>query len=204
MKIVFKLSILIGLIGCTATTRAIIVDKNKQPNIIFVFVDDMGFGDLACYGNKAIKTPNLDKMASDGVLFTNFTTSSPVCSPSGAAIMTGQYPVRHQIHYALSQDKHNQDYKMPNYLDPKAEMLPRLLQSGGYFTGHFGKWHLGKTKDSPSPHDYGIDEVKIHTSSDNGPAPIWGGGTVHSGTGEVGPLRGCKSSLYEGGIRVPL
>ena len=115
----------------------------SPPNIIFVFVDDMGFGDLGCYGNTVIITPNLDKMASDGMLFTNFTTSSPVCSPSRTAVMTGQYPVRHQIHYALGNEQHNQDYRMPNYLDPKAEMLPRLLQSAGYTTVHIGKWHLG-------------------------------------------------------------
>jgi len=287
---------------------------NEKPNIIFVFADDMGFGDLGCYGNKVIRTPYLDKMASEGILFTNFTVSSPVCSPSRTAIMTGQYPTRNNIHYALSGNlKHNQEYKMPNYLDPKKEMLTRLLQSAGYTTAHFGKWHLGNTKDAPSPHDYGIDVVKIHSgtlydeselcykgvkqadktktlmditidfveqhrdtpfyincwltdphsvlspnaeqlaeypelesrargftsatqvyssvitdvdkhvgrllnkldelglsrntlvvfSSDNGPAPIWGIGTVHSGTGDVGPLRGCKASLYEGGIRVP-
>jgi N-acetylgalactosamine-6-sulfatase len=314
--VILKLSVFMVVIGLSCIgkpTKAVEKKNIKQPNIIFVFADDMGFGDLGCYGNTVIKTPNLDKMASEGMLFTNFTTSSPVCSPSRVAIMSGQYPVRHQIHYALSHDKHNQDYKMPNCLDPKAEMLPRLLQTGGYKTAHFGKWHLGGTKDSPSPHDYGIDEVKIDTgtildeselcykgvnqadktktvmditidfverhqdkpffincwicdphallepspeqladypeleskakgftsapqvynavitdidrhvgrlldkldelglsentlvvfSSDNGPAPIWAGGTKHSGTGEVGPLRGCKSSLYEGGIRVP-
>ncbi len=315
MKItLLRISILFVLFAFAENTKAIEKKREKQPNIIFVFADDMGFGDLGCYGNKIIKTPNLDKMAAEGILFSNFTVSSPVCSPSRAAIMTGQYPARSLIHYALGgNEKHNSKFQMPNYLDPKKEMLTRLLQSAGYTTAHFGKWHLGKTKDSPSPHEYGIDEVKIHTgtvrdesercytgvkqadktrvlmditidfvekhkdkpffincwitdphavlapsaeqlaeypelaskakgftsstqvynavitdvdrqvgrlldkleelgltgntllvfSSDNGPAPIWDTATAHSGTGDVGPLRGCKASLYEGGIRVP-
>src|SRR5688500_7393151 len=70
----------------------------KRPNIIFILADDLGWGDLGCYGNREIATPNLDRLATGGAQFTQFYTSNPVCSPSRTGFMTGQYPARHQIH----------------------------------------------------------------------------------------------------------
>jgi N-acetylgalactosamine-6-sulfatase len=251
-------------------------------------------------------------MAARGLLFTNFTVPSPVCSPSRVGVMTGQYPARHRFHGHLASIEINQRRHMPNYLDPHTVTVTRLMQSAGYATGHFGKWHMGGPQDkrAPAPETYGIDvsatvlsngpgykqrgdrradssrRIMQHTldfieahaeksffincwlvdphsvlapsqeqldgypalqsrakgftsttqvysavvtdvdkqigrlletldrlelsrqtlvvfSSDNGPAPIWGIDTAHSGAGDVGPLRGCKASLYEGGIRVP-
>ena len=133
--------------------------QHSKPNIVFVFVDDMGFGDLGCYGNKVIRTPNLDKMAAEGILFTNFTVASPVCSPSRVAIMTGLYPARTRFHGHLASIEENQQRSMPNYLDANIPTLTKLLKSAGYATGHFGKWHMGGPQDNaaPTPESYGID-----------------------------------------------
>jgi len=133
--------------------------ENKKPNIVLVFCDDLGFGDLGCYGNPKIRTPHLDKMASQGMLFTNFTVASPVCSPSRAGLMTGQFPSRLRFHGHLASLANNQQRGMPNFLDPDAITLTKMLQSAGYVTGHFGKWHMGGPQDktAPAPEQYGID-----------------------------------------------
>ncbi len=138
-----------------------------RPNVIFIFADDLGWGDLGCYGNRQIKTPNLDRLAERGTLFTQFYVNSPVCSPSRTAIMTGQYPARHRIHGHLATHQQNQRRDMPDWLDPAAPTLTRLLQQAGYATAHFGKWHLGSGEGAPLPAEYGID---VHrTLNSNGP-----------------------------------
>lgn len=129
-----------------------------RPNFIFIFADDLGWGDLGSYGHPHLKTPSLDKMARQGILLTDFYVANPVCSPSRTAVMTGQYPARHRIHRHFNNDHdRNASLNMPDFLDPKATLITRLLQENGYKTGHFGKWHLGGTDDAPSPAEYGID-----------------------------------------------
>ena len=115
----------------------------SSPNIVFIFADDWGYGDLSAHGSTWIKTPNIDQMASEGIDFESFTVNSPVCSPSRAAVMTGQFPARNSIHQHFAGIESNQKRGMPDWLDPSVPMLPRLLQEAGYKTGHFGKWHLG-------------------------------------------------------------
>lgn len=138
-----------------------------RPNVIFIFADDLGWGDLNCYGNRNIKTPNLDRMARSGILFTNFYVANPVCSPSRTAIMTGQYPSRHKIHTALNANpEENNRFDLNHFLDPGNTLITRLFQDNGYKVGHFGKWHLGGTKDSPLPSEYGIDEYLVTNSRD--------------------------------------
>jgi arylsulfatase A-like enzyme len=133
--------------------------EGNRPNVIFIFSDDLGWGDLGCYGNRDIRTPNLDKLAEQGLLLTDFYVSNPVCSPSRTAIMTGQYPSRHRIHTALGNTfEHNRTNDQADFLDPGNVLLTRLFQDNGYTTGHFGKWHLGATPGAPSPSAYGIDE----------------------------------------------
>lgn len=134
--------------------------KAKPPNIVFIFADDWGYGDLSCHGSNTVKTPYLDRLAQEGIDFQNFTVCNPVCSPSRTAVMTGQFPARHCIHQHFAGVEHHQKTGMPDWLDPDVPMLPRMLQQAGYVTGHFGKWHLTNRHidDAPLPPAYGYDE----------------------------------------------
>jgi N-acetylgalactosamine-6-sulfatase len=132
----------------------------KHPNIIFIFADDWGYGDLGIHGSAFCKTPHLDRMATEGIDFQQFTVNNPVCSPSRTAVMTGQFPARHCIHQHFASVEHHQKVGMPDWLDPKLPLLPKLLKKAGYVTGHFGKWHLTNRHipDAPLPTEYGFDE----------------------------------------------
>ena len=130
------------------------------PNIVLVFIDDMGWGDFSCFGNKAAKTPHIDRLAKEGVRFEQFYVNSPICSPSRTAISTGQYPQRWRITSYLAHRAINKRRGMAQWLDPKAPMLARSLQQAGYATGHFGKWHMGGQRDvdnAPAITEYGFD-----------------------------------------------
>ncbi len=133
----------------------------NHPNIIFIFIDDMGYSDLSCFGNKEMKTPNIDRLAKEGIRFTNYYDNSPICSPSRVAAITGSYPSRYRIYSYLDSREKNKQRGMADYLDPKAPTIARKLQQAGYATAHFGKWHLGGGRDvddAPLPKAYGIDE----------------------------------------------
>ncbi|MBL7106934.1 MAG: sulfatase-like hydrolase/transferase [Phycisphaerae bacterium] len=283
----------------------------KKPNIIFVFCDDLGWGDLGCFGNKKVKTPNIDRLAKEGLRLTQFYVGAPVCSPSRAAYMAGRFVAETGIHYAIGSPENNAKNNSAEWLNPDYFTVTDLMKEAGYVTGHVGKWHMGHRgleKDAPPPKEYGIDysvtthstgknlkgltnankadvitdealkfirehkdepfylnlwhmdphgvleptdemmepykhlmpNIKNHSgimavfyaivtnidknvgrlmdelkkqgiydntliifSSDNGPSPAWGPGTSHSGAGLAGPFRGCKASIYEGGIRMP-
>jgi N-acetylgalactosamine-6-sulfatase len=151
------------LFGHQASGRA------KPPNILFILFDDLGWGDLGCYGNRSIKTPNLDRFARQGALFSQFYVSAPVCSPSRCGFLTGNFPARHRIHDYLAALAVQAKKGMPNWLDPSATTLPRLLQQAGYATAHFGKWHLGSGPGAPEPKAYGFDAYRTH----NGNGPKW-------------------------------
>ncbi len=139
---------------------ALLHAADRKPNIVVVFIDDMGWSDLSCFGGKAAKTENIDRLAAEGIKFTNFYVSSPICSPSRVALTTGQYPHRWRItSYLASRDSNNQR-GMAQWLDPQAPMLARGLQRVGYLTGHFGKWHMGGQRDvgdAPLITAYGFD-----------------------------------------------
>lgn len=136
-----------------------------QPNIIFIFADDWGYGDMSTHGSDWIETPHLDRMAAEGIDFTNFTVNNPVCSPSRTAVMTGQFPARNSVHQHFAGIASNQKRGMPDWLDPDVPMLPRLLQQAGYKTGHFGKWHLGSGGGAPREDAYGYDEYATFNGS---------------------------------------
>mgnify|MGYP006282274071 CR=1 FL=1 len=141
--------------------------RAQRPNFVFIFADDWGWGDLGCYGHPHIQTPNLDRLASEGTLFSQFYVCSGVCSPSRAAVMTGQFPARHGIHGHFASADMNERRGMPNCLDPGAPTYTRLLREAGYSVGHFGKWHLGHGEGVPEPAEYGIDESRVNAG--NGP-----------------------------------
>lgn len=131
-----------------------------RPNIVFIFADDWGWGDLSCHGHPWIKTPNIDRLAREGTDFQRFTVASGVCSPSRTAVMTGHFPARYNIDGHFAWVPSNAKRNMPDWLSPKVPLLPRILKSTGYATAHFGKWHLSNNMipDSPLPGEYGYDE----------------------------------------------
>lgn len=134
--------------------------KSQPPNIILVFIDDMGWSDFSCFGNRDAQTPNIDRMAAEGLAFEQFYVNSPICSPSRVAISTGQYPQRWRITSYLAHRKQNKNRGIANWLDPKAPLLARSLHQAGYATGHFGKWHMGGQRDvdnAPPITKYGFD-----------------------------------------------
>lgn len=128
-------AVLAGLVG-TSFVRNSPAAAAHTPNIVFILCDDLGFGDLSCYGSK-IRTPNLDRMAAEGMRFTNFCSADPVCSPSRAALLTGRYPTRVGVpRVFFPQDKDGLN------LDEKT--LADILRVRGYKTMCVGKWHLGR------------------------------------------------------------
>jgi uncharacterized sulfatase len=131
-----------------------------KPNVILVLIDDMGRSDLSCFGGTKVTTQNIDRLASEGIRFDQFYVNMPICSPSRAALVTGQYPHRWRITSYLDNRKANENRGVAQWLDPKAPSLARELRKAGYATGHFGKWHLGGQRDvgdAPMITEYGFD-----------------------------------------------
>jgi arylsulfatase A-like enzyme len=133
-------TVCLWLVGWTVTLIASesVVAKNS-PNIIVIFCDDLGWGDLGCYGNPTIRTPNLDRMAREGQKWTQFYVAAPVCTPSRAALMTGRYPIRNGMTSAKGVLFPNSGGGLPT----KEITLAEMLKQQGYSTGIVGKWHLG-------------------------------------------------------------
>jgi arylsulfatase A-like enzyme len=147
-------------IAALLSLAAPLLEAEDRPNIILVFIDDMGWGDFSSFGNSEVTTENVDRLAAEGLRFEQFYVNSPICSPSRTAISTGQYPQRWRITSYLSNRAANEDRGMAQWLDPRAPMLARILKTAGYATGHFGKWHLGGQRDvgeAPLIGEYGFD-----------------------------------------------
>ena len=145
MKVLFRISFLSMLTVFSTVSHA-----QKQPNIIFVLTDDMGYSDLSCYGNPVIHTPFLDSVASVGVRATNYVVTSPSCTPSRASLLTGRYASR---------------YNLPDPIGPGSPLglpedevtIAEVLKKGGYRTAMIGKWHLGDKHDYNYPTAHGFD-----------------------------------------------
>jgi arylsulfatase A-like enzyme len=133
----------------------IITKAQEKPNIIFILADDLGYGDLSCYGAKDVQTPNIDELANNGIRFTKAYANSTVCSPSRAAILTGNYPDRVGVPGVIRDIPHN---SWGNLKDD-VETLPESLQKLYYNTALIGKWHLGY-KSPDLPNDRGFNYFK--------------------------------------------
>ena len=139
--------VLISLIGLASVQS---LRAEPSPNVIIVLADDLGYGDLGCYGAKDIQTPHLDRMAAEGTRFTDFSVTSALCTPSRAALMTGKYPGR----VGLATGVLRPDAKQG--LAAQEVTLAEVFKQAGYATGCIGKWHLGFVA-GMRPLDQGFD-----------------------------------------------
>lgn len=127
-------------------------DAAEKPNVLLIFVDDLGYGDLSAYGAKDLKSPNIDGLIASGMRFDNFYANCPVCSPTRAALLSGRYQDMVGVPGVIRTHPENNW----GYLSPDAVLLPALLKEAGYHTSIVGKWHLGL--ESPNvPNDRGFD-----------------------------------------------
>lgn len=136
-----------------------------RPNIVFILADDLGWADLPCYGNTFNEAPQLDRLAREGMRFTNAYAACPVCSPTRASIQSGQYPARVGIiDFITGHWRPYEEVRVPKnrtqYLPEKITTLAESLKQAGYATGYFGKWHLGNRKEwLPSNQGYDTSHV---------------------------------------------
>ena len=145
------------LILCLIFTSTVVFGQNSKPNIVIIYVDDLGYGDLSCYGASEVSTPNVDKLSQGGVRFTDGHCSAATCTPSRYSLLTGRYAFRKNA-AVLPGDA-------PLLISTSTPTLPSMLQKNGYKTAVIGKWHLGlgdgnvdwNGKVSPGPLEIGFD-----------------------------------------------
>lgn len=164
-------AVLQGAIAAAASYSSAVSAASRPPNFIVIVADDLGWGDLACYGNPWVKTPSLDRLAAEGTLYTNGYACSPVCSSSRSGMLTGRFPSRDRMYSWLGNREArtpdiNSKRGMPDWLDPAIPTVARTLSASGYATGLYGKWHLGDGA-APEPSAYGFSEYRL--SAGNGP-----------------------------------
>lgn len=150
---IFTLSLFLSLAAVAALAR---------PNVVLIVADDLGWADLACYGSDLHETPNLDRLSSQGMRFTEAYAASPVCTPTRASILTGKHPARLQmtIWREAALDRGNRQLLQPLCLDslPLEEVtLAEIFQDAGYRTAHIGKWHLGRAESYPEAHGFQVN-----------------------------------------------
>ena len=153
-KITICLCFLTVFLVNTSDRVAAQTEPERFPNIVFILADDLGYGDLSCYGQKGFTTPQIDSLAGDGLKFTQHYAGSTVCAPSRCALMTGFHTGHTEVRGNKSQDSGESNFP----LSPQAVTIAKILQNKGYATGCFGKWGLGAFMNSGDPLKQGFDE----------------------------------------------
>lgn len=152
--------------------------STERPNIIFMVLDDMGYGDLSSYGSKAIQTPNIDALANSGLKLTNYYTAAPSSTPSRASMMTGRYPQKSGLIGVVWPEGHplNNMLKLidlTTYMPEDEILLPEIMKASGYQTSMIGKWHIGESEPA-KPHNRGYEEFYgAYFSNDMPGYTIW-------------------------------
>ena len=148
-----KILLTILILGCVICANTQTKSVSKRPNIIFIFADDLGYGDVGCYGQQKIETPNIDRLAKNGMRFTQFYSSSTVCAPARASLMTG-------LHAGHTPVRGNKGFEPEGQapLPDSVVTFANLLQKNGYSTAAFGKWGLGFITTSGDPNKKGFDK----------------------------------------------
>ena len=168
-----KLPVLLAGFACLQSLP-FCAEAARQPNIILIYVDDMGVGDAGYLGGEVEATPNIDRLAAEGKVFTRYYTPAPVCSPSRVGVTTGMYHLRWNILTFLHTREFNRACGQADYLVPSAPTVAKALREAGYRTAHIGKWHMGGGRDvddAPMITEYGFDEyVSTYESPDPDPA----------------------------------
>lgn len=171
-------------------------EQQKRPNIVVVLCDDLGYGDLGCYGHRHIQTPNLDRLATDGMQFIDCYAAAPVCSPSRAGMLTGRTPHRCGVYDWIPSDD-------SMHLRAEEVTVATLLKNAGYATCHVGKWHCNgrfNSSEQPQPDDHGF-EYWFSTQNNASPTHHNPNNFVRNGK-QVGGLEGYSSELIvDEGIR---
>ena len=149
------------LAACAAPPMVMGKRLPSRPNFVVVVIDDLGWTDLGCQGSDYYESPNIDRLASEGVRFTDAYSCGPNCSPSRAALLTGKYPTRTGVTTVLNKKVYEfalKEHPRRRSLAAEESTFAELLKEAGYATISLGKWHLGKEKDSEDPLGQGFDE----------------------------------------------
>lgn len=185
------------LLLCT-TLFPISLLADDRPNILVILCDDLGYGDLECYGHPHIKTPHLNKLAAEGIRFTDFYSAAPVCSPSRVGLLTGRSPNRAGVYdwIPAAGDQPRPDAREQVHLRRSETTIPALLKSAGYATCMSGKWHCNSRfnhADQPQPGNFGFDHW---FATQNNAAPSHENPNNYVRNGEpAGPLEGFSCQI---------
>lgn len=157
-----------GLLAALLTMAGAALAAERPPNVLVLYADDLGYGDIGCYGATDIRTPHIDALAADGIRFTNHYAPAPICAPSRAALMTGRYPTR----TGMSSEHNTPPGMGVEGMNTREITVAELVKSRGYATAAFGKWHLGSTPDT-QPNGQGFDLFVGHHESCIDPFSHW-------------------------------